>query len=60
MLNGSIYPYKSGDIVIKCDEDLAELTGLNTVDYSEEIAGEIKILLVKSQVVLLESSQDTP
>lgn len=51
MLNGSIYPYKSGDIVIKCvkcDEDLAELTGLNTVDYSEEIAGEIKILLVKS------------
>lgn len=48
MLNGSIYQYKSGDIVIKCDEDLAELTGLNTVDYSEEIAGEIKILLVKS------------
>lgn len=29
MLNGSIYPYKSGDIVIKCDEDLAELTGLH-------------------------------
>lgn len=47
MLNDSIYPYKSGDIVIKCDEDIAELTGLNTWDYSEEIAGEIKWWVVE-------------